>query len=48
MLAGGKVGCEIYQSGTETKKEKGEQVENQRVLRNVLRRKTTEKTQNGK
>lgn len=45
MLAGRGVECEKYQSGTEGKKERGEQVENQKGLRNVLRMKTIERTQ---
>ena len=36
--AGGKVGCEIYQSGTETQKEKGEKLEYQRGSEKCLKK----------
>lgn len=36
--AGAKVGCEIYQYGTETQKEKGEKLESQRGSEKCLKK----------
>lgn len=41
--AGGKVGCEIYHSGTETQKEKRERLENQRGSEKCLKKKNDRK-----